>query len=101
MKYHRLPIQRVLHVKFHTVARFLGPLESGHGIFGRLGGAVMQPSMGKEFSGKSRYVPLAGGLALSAQITKARMMMASNVAFASAFESVLMTISEEYAKWPW
>jgi len=49
----------------------------------------------------AQAVPLSGGLALSAQITKARMMMASNVAFASAFESVLMTISEEYAKWPW
>ena len=49
----------------------------------------------------AKAAPLSGGLALSAQITKARMMMASNVAFASAFESVLMTISEEYAKWPW
>ena len=49
----------------------------------------------------AQAIPLSGGLALSAQITKARMMMASNVAFASAFESVLMTISEEYAKWPW
>ena len=49
----------------------------------------------------AQTVPLSGGLALSAQITRARMMMASNVAFATAFESVLMTISEEYAKWPW
>ena len=29
------------------------------------------------------------------------MMMASNVAFASAFESVLLKISEEYTQWPW
>ena len=49
----------------------------------------------------ARAVPLSGGLALSAQVTRGRMMIASNVAFASAFESVLMTISEEYAKWPW
>ena len=49
----------------------------------------------------ARSVPLLGGLALAAQITKARMMLASNVSFASAFESVLLKISEEYAKWPW
>jgi len=49
----------------------------------------------------ARTVPLSGGLALAAQVTRARMMMASNVAFASAFESILLTISEEYAKWPW
>jgi len=49
----------------------------------------------------ARAVPLAGGLALSAQITRARMMLASNVSFASAFESVLLKISEEYAQWPW
>lgn len=49
----------------------------------------------------ARAVPLAGGLRLSACVTKARMMMGSNVTFASAFESVLLTISEEYAQWPW
>ena len=49
----------------------------------------------------ARVVPLSGGLRLSAQVTRARMMMASNVAFASAFESILLTISEEYTKWPW
>ena len=49
----------------------------------------------------ARAVPLSGGLALSAQVTKARMMIGSNVAFQSAFESVLMKISEEYTKWPW
>lgn len=49
----------------------------------------------------ARAVPLTGGLALSAQVTKARMMMGGNVAFASAFESVLLKISEEYAQWPW
>ena len=49
----------------------------------------------------ARAVPLSGGLALAGQVTRARMMMASNVAFASAFESILLTISEEYAKWPW
>lgn len=35
------------------------------------------------------------------KVTHARMMMQSNVAFASAMESVLLQISEEYAKWPW
>lgn len=49
----------------------------------------------------ARAVPLAGGLRLAGQITRARMMMASNVSFASAFESVLLTISEEYSQWPW
>ena len=49
----------------------------------------------------ARCVPLAGGLALAASMTRARMMLASNVSFAAAFESVLLKISEEYAKWPW
>jgi len=49
----------------------------------------------------ARSVPLAGGLALAGSITRARMMLASNVSFAAAFESVLLKISEEYAKWPW
>lgn len=49
----------------------------------------------------ARSVPLSGGLALAGQITRARMMLASNVAFAAAFESILLKISEEYAKWPW
>jgi DNA polymerase-3 subunit delta' len=49
----------------------------------------------------ARCVPLAGGLALAASMTRARMMLASNVSFAAAFESVLLKISEEYARWPW
>ena len=49
----------------------------------------------------AKSVPLSGGLKLSAAVTRARMMMASNVSFVSAFESVLLVISEEYAKWPW
>lgn len=49
----------------------------------------------------ARAVPLTGGLALAAQVTKARMMMGGNVAFASAFESVLLKVSEEYTQWPW
>ena len=49
----------------------------------------------------ARSVPLSGGLALAERITRARMMMGSNVSFAAAFESVLLKISEEYAKWPW
>lgn len=49
----------------------------------------------------ARAVPLSGGLTLMGEVTRARMMCAGNVAFASAFESILLTISEEYAKWPW
>jgi len=49
----------------------------------------------------ARAVPLRGGLALSAAVTRARQMVASNVSFASAFESILLTLTEEYAKWPW
>ena len=49
----------------------------------------------------ARTAPLSAGLRLAGQIAQARRMMASNVAFASAFESVLMTISEEYAQWRW
>ncbi|HIS95031.1 MAG TPA: DNA polymerase III subunit delta' [Candidatus Ventricola gallistercoris] len=49
----------------------------------------------------ARSVPLSGGLALMREVTRARMMCESNVAFASAFEAVLLKISEEYAKWPW
>lgn len=49
----------------------------------------------------ARAVPLAGGLALMQEITRARMMIKSNVSFASAFEAVLLKLSEEYAKWPW
>ena len=49
----------------------------------------------REAESFSRSVPLAGGLALASQITAARMMLASNVSFAAAFESVLLKISEE------
>jgi len=64
-------------------------------------GALEESGYAREAESYARTVPLSGGLALSKSITKAKMMMASNVAFASAFESVLMTISEEYAQWPW
>ena len=55
----------------------------------------------REAESYARAVPLAGGLALAQCITNARMMLGSNVSFAAAFESVLLKISEEYAKWPW
>ena len=45
--------------------------------------------------------PLSGGLALMETLRRARVMLAGNVAFASAFETILLQISEEYAKWPW
>ena len=49
----------------------------------------------------ARVVPLSGGLALFESITDAKKMLASNVAFASAFETILLKVSEEYQKWPW
>ena len=71
-------------------------------LVAQAGGAPLEDSgYAKAAADYARAVPLSGGLALSERVTKARMMMASNVAFASAFESVLMKISEEYARWPW
>ncbi|MGN0774465.1 MAG: DNA polymerase III subunit delta' [Candidatus Ventricola sp.] len=64
-------------------------------------GTLEESGYAREAESYARAVPLAGGLQLSACVAKARRMMASNVAFASAFESVLLKISEEYAKWPW
>ena len=64
-------------------------------------GTLEESGYAREAENYARAVPLAGGLQLSSSITKARMMLASNVAFASAFESVLLKISEEYARWPW
>ena len=49
----------------------------------------------------ARAVPSEGGIALSRQVTQARKMLGSNVAFASALETVLLKVSEEYAKWQW
>ena len=64
-------------------------------------GSLQNSGMAQEAVAYARAVPLAGGLKLSQQITKARMMLGSNVSFASAFESILLMISEEYIKWPW
>lgn len=55
----------------------------------------------REAEGYARAVPLSGGLLLSERVMQAKKMLGSNVAFVSAFESILLTISEEYAKWPW
>ena len=49
----------------------------------------------------ARAVPLSGGLKLSAAVTRARQMVESNVSFAAAFESILLTLTEEYTRWPW
>ena len=64
-------------------------------------GSLEDSGISQEAVSYACAVPLAGGLRLSGQITKARMMLGSNVSFASAFESILLEISEEYAKWPW
>lgn len=52
----------------------------------------------QDYAGK---VPLTGGIALSQTILKAKKMCASNVAFASALETILLKVSEEYARWRW
>ena len=71
-------------------------------LLAQAGGSSLEDSgYAREAESYARAVPLAGGLALASQITRARMMLASNVSFAAAFESVLLKISEEYAKWPW
>ncbi len=70
-------------------------------ILGQQAGGVSIEGYAPQAQAYAQTVPLTGGLALMQQITKARKMIASNVAFASAFESVLLTVSEEYAKWPW
>ena len=49
----------------------------------------------------ARAVPLSGGLRLSAAVTRARQMVASNVSFSAAFESILFVLTEEYTQWPW
>ena len=54
-----------------------------------------------EAESNARTVPLAGGLRLAAAVTRARQMAASNVAFASAFESILFVLTEEYTQWSW
>lgn len=64
-------------------------------------GTLEESGYAREAVAYAHAVPLAGGLQLASCVTRARMMMASNVAFASAFESVLLKISEEYAQWPW
>ena len=55
----------------------------------------------REAEAYARAVPLSGGLRLYGAVTRARQMVASNVAFASAFESILFNLTEEYARWPW
>lgn len=64
-------------------------------------GALKESGYAPQAEAYARCVPLTGGLALAQTITKARMMMGSNVAFASVFEMILLKIAEEYTKWPW
>lgn len=49
----------------------------------------------------ARAVPLSAALRLSEEVTRARKRLGSNVAFASAFEAILLKVSEEYVQWPW
>lgn len=49
----------------------------------------------------ARAVPLSAALALSDEVTRARKLLGSNVAFASALEAILLKVSEEYVQWPW
>lgn len=49
----------------------------------------------------ARAVPLSAALALSREVTRGRKLLGSNVSFASAFEAILLKVSEEYVQWPW
>ena len=55
----------------------------------------------REAEAYARSVPLAGGLRLAGAVARARRMVAGNVAFASAFESILFILTEEYSQWSW
>ena len=65
------------------------------------GASVADAGYAREALDYASRVPLSGGLTLMETLRRARVMLASNVAFTSAFETVLLQISEEYAKWPW
>ncbi len=65
------------------------------------GASVAGAGYAREAEDYARRTPLSGGLALMETMRRARVMLAGNVAFASAFETILLQISEEYAKWPW
>lgn len=45
--------------------------------------------------------PMNAALDLMETVRLARKMLASNVAFASCVETILLKISEEYSQWPW
>jgi len=45
--------------------------------------------------------PMKSGLALQREVLRARRMLGSNVSFASALESILLKVSEEYHTWSW
>ena len=65
------------------------------------GASVAGAGYAREAEDYARRTPLSGGLSLMETLRRARVMLAGNVAFASAFETILLQISEEYAKWPW
>ena len=65
------------------------------------GDARQLGGLGAQAQAYARAVPLSGALALAEQVTRARRMVAGNVPFAPAFESILLKVSEEYAQWPW
>ena len=65
------------------------------------GTSVADAGYAHEAADYASRVPLSGGLALMETLRRARVMLAGNVAFASAFETILLQISEEYAKWLW
>ena len=65
------------------------------------GASIADAGYAREALDYAARVPLSGGLTLMETLRRARMMLAGNVAFASAFETILLQISEEYAKWPW
>ena len=49
----------------------------------------------------ARAVPQTEVLVLAQTVTRARKMLGSNVAFASALEMILLKVAEEYTQWRW
>lgn len=63
--------------------------------------SLAEISLSEQACAYAKAVPLSGGLMLMQSISRARRMLGSNVTFRSAWESILLTVSEEYHTWPW
>ena len=65
------------------------------------GGGLPGEANAPEAQAYARLVRLEGGLALRQAVLEARRMLGSYVTFAAVLETVLLTIAEEYKRWPW